>query len=475
MIGAKFAQRGGYFPQSFWHLYLHLDLQKKYENAGNKADATSFLRNVARAAYAAELIARPLGGAVIEVHGSTVHVALPAPVGDPSIVKDFAVGLHLALGSVFSERAKVEGWRMSADYGRTLIVQGEGVHGDDSLVSLGNAANRPAKLMGKELAKSTEEERKLKRSYLAVRSGEQGRVEYLNLAALALHADEKSSQGKRWAKLVRSEGVQVSGVRSGPQMIHSQAAPISPPGQSDSPSADDPNISFGWVVRADLDGFTKRVSECFDQPAELQKLANGFASIMEEAKNFTAERDEYVVQLPWAGDCLNVAVVYADNAAYEKALATGLVEFSTDCDKALASLAQQSNFGGWAQGVAGGLVHGGAHGNIFVGSVEFGERRFLVGAGSGFGRSNQAFVDIDPKAGEIAVFDEDYHWLDKKYREKFHQGTKSDGSASSLFWVAKCSGLIDARYLHLTQPAKTKLTVGPKKTVTHSARPHSHG
>src|SRR5438094_5342959 len=91
---AKAAGTGLRFtPQELAHIYVKLDFKHQYENAATTDDAKKFLRSVNRAAMAAHQIAEWYGGFLLEVQGSTLHVALPHRPGiTESAEKDSAIG-----------------------------------------------------------------------------------------------------------------------------------------------------------------------------------------------------------------------------------------------------------------------------------------------------------------------------------------------------------------------------------------------
>ena len=124
-------------PARFWHIYIKLEFQKKYENAETKSDGKSFIRNVMRAATAAEHVISSSDGIVVEVHGSVVHCILPDERASSSNVLGNCHSISDALHLIFNDSSKVEAWRMAADWGKTLLVRGRGIHNDDSYSFVG--------------------------------------------------------------------------------------------------------------------------------------------------------------------------------------------------------------------------------------------------------------------------------------------------------------------------------------------------
>ena len=169
------------------------------------------------------------------------------------------------------------------------------------------------------------------------------------------------------------------------------------------------------------------VEECFDNDQNLQVLAADFYAIMDAAARFTVLHKETLAQLPWAGDNYTAAAVFPEKLDYDSAMPRRPVELSLDFEKEMREAAADSGFGGWAHGVAGGDVHGNSAGNVYLAGIEIRDRRFLVGVGEGFGRSTQAFGDINPKAAEIVVYTPDWKRLDADYKKLFEPAVTRRG------------------------------------------------
>lgn len=455
-----------YSPDDLTHVYIKLDFKPQYENARTAEDAGGFLRSVARAGITAHRLAEQYGGVLMEVQGSLLHVAMPP--GAPGVRSgvSFAGDLHKAYSRVFDDRSsRVEGWRMTIDTGRTLVVAGTGVHGDESWVSLGSAANHPAKYLYAQL-ELPEQDRDLKRFYVGERDASTGRW---RTSALQSLSSVRTRDAEAIAEETRREVVQVRSY-SMREAVGEALGRVAPVG---TPTAEQPSVYFGWVMRADLDGFTKRVDACIHDDVKLRDLASEFYTIMNEAARFTALHRESLVQLPWAGDNFTAAAVFPNLPGYEQAAPRRLIELSLDFEKEMDGTAKVSGFGGWAHGVAGGEVHGNSRGNVFIGSVEVRGRRFLVGAGEGFGRSAQAFGDINPKAGDLVLYEPDWQRLDGSYQKVFSEKAVTRRfQNSTLFRSARVEALRKARAWKEAAPAAVKVTV-PTSVITVPTRPYA--
>lgn len=463
LVEARSAQEAFYFQKSLWHVYLKLKFEEKYEKASCKGDAKVFLGNVGRAGYISELVAKSHAGMVSEVQGSMIHIVLP----NSSDIRQFAGELHIELEKHLGN-TKVGSWVMSAQSGLTLLVDAPGIHGDNSIVSLGNAANSAAKHLYKQLAITNEESRELKQNHIAIYEGS---WRHLKLDDLVIITNSRTKERRILFEDVIK--VEAHSRKAAVLDIHAQAAPLENGG---SPSNDNPSAYFGWTMRADLDGFTKRVKDCRDDPQAMLELAQSFRSIMYVAKDFADKHESNLVQLPWAGDNFTAAVVFDKKDDYEEERPRGTVEFSLDFDDAMHEQTQELNLNGWAQAVGGDTAHGNANGNIYIGSVSFDDRRFLIATGIGVGYTLQAFVDVEIDVKEVAIYAEDYNKLTEYYKAQFSPVAKHDGSISTLFRKALLKDLERERKEHqslsddITQAASKSQHLNSSETFQHQTR-----
>ena len=461
------AGRNPFVPQALEHIYIKLTFKLQFESASTAEDARKFLRSIARAAMAAQGIGEQYEGILLEVQGSLLHVGLPL---EKRGSRAFVADLHAAYMVIFNDRGlPVDDWRMTVDGGNTLIVSAPSVHGDESYVSLGKSANRPAKHLYAQL-ELPEDRRDLKRFHVGIRDPRTDRWRHHKLDDLPTHLEEAKAIAQDARRI--EPALDFFEVFSEGRVVTARSAPISPSGTPGSPSAEKPHAYFGWVMRADLDGFTARVEECFDNDQKLQELAVQFFAVMDAAQEFAEGHAESLVQLPWAGDNFTAAAVFGSRHEYDEAIPKRLVELSLDFEKEMNEAADDGGFGGWAHGIAGGEVHGSSRGNIYLAGVEVGGRRFLVGAGEGFGRSAQAFGDVNPDAGELVVYESDYQRLDEDYKEKFEEATTRRGEQSTLYQSAEVRALLMVRAEEAAMAVSTTVTFtgGAKRRVP--VKPH---
>src|SRR5260370_3459370 len=132
------------------HFYSDLRLELELSASDHPLDASLYLRILQTYASVAEACGNQLGIQILEVQGERLHLlwelAAPSPNEGLKLI-DFSRAFHALASRRIAEEAP--GYRFSlrfaADYGRALIVRTAGRDFSDSVISLGDAANRPAK------------------------------------------------------------------------------------------------------------------------------------------------------------------------------------------------------------------------------------------------------------------------------------------------------------------------------------------
>jgi hypothetical protein len=193
---------------------------------------------------------------------------------------------------------------------------------------------------------------------------------------------------------------------------------------------------------------------------------------MDAAAAFVARHDETLAQLPWAGDNFTATAVFHTKGEYEIAIPNRLVELTLDFEKDMADAATDCGFGGWAHGVAGGDPQANAAGNIYLAGVEVDERRFLVGVGEGFGRSTQAFGDINPKANQVVVYTPDWTRLAEVYKNAFEPAVTVRGEQSTLYHTGAADGLRKNRLKQASITVSTPVTYSGGHVRNVPSRPY---
>jgi hypothetical protein len=423
----------------FWvgdlaHIYVEISLGLDLEGAESLANAQTAHGYIRKAADASFLVAEAFGGQVLEIHGRTLHLGLPysSHAEVESLIKGAAGLLHVLLKRAYGSGGP-RGWKMAADHDTTLTITSVGIHNDTSLVSLSPAANFPAKQLGKKAVSLWELGSKI-----------HGRWHCEDLdsisEAYASHSlAGNSNQGKNLLEEVmvkRARAVDL-GTFSSVRQVNCQAAPLG------SPTSKDLYSCYGYVLSMDLDGFTKRIADVANGTLEEQRqLAIDFYEIMEKAAEFAQNHPEWFIQFPFAGDNAIFAVTAEYLTDFSALKKVKPISIAVEWEEEMGDLGRQAGFGGWGQAAAGGETpHGNSKGNLHVGGIVIGERRFLVGIGPGMRFARQAFVHVDPSPSEVAMYRPNVAELHPRLRMEFSDCPTELAESSSYYKKADLGDL----------------------------------
>ena len=139
--GTRYTSTRGY------HFYGHLDLGLRLFAAEDERPAKKYLEILQAFTTVAERAGKEFGLVIFEVQGERIHLFLETEdgPGQRQNIIDFARVWNAGVNEVVKPKAGTDfkSFSMAADFGSTLVVLSAGE--DESIVSLGNAANRPAK------------------------------------------------------------------------------------------------------------------------------------------------------------------------------------------------------------------------------------------------------------------------------------------------------------------------------------------
>jgi hypothetical protein len=425
------------------HLYLELRLNvQELEGAESVEKAKQALEYIRKAADAAHLTCEVFEGQVLEIHGRTLHLGLL--YGTDEEVEDKMKGaaalLHVLLGRAYGSGGP-DGWKMAGAHAPTLTIESAGIHDDTSLVSLSPAANYPAKALGKGLVPLWNLGSEIKGKWgcdtlddLVLKYG-------TKVFAARAFPGKKSLVEEVMEK--RAKVVNFSSL-SEIRQINLSAVPVG--GNDSGPTVDNPFSCFGFVLSMDLDGFTRRVDVAArGTDADQLKLAEDFRHIMEDAASFARNHDESFIQFPFAGDNAIFAVTAASLSEFTVLKMVEPVAIAVEWEEAMGDQARIAGFGGWGQSAAaGGIPHGNSKGNLHVGGIILGERRFLVGIGPGMRYARQAFSHAEPGNDEQAMSSLDTGGLHPRLSREYSDCTSNNGGKSSYYRMAMLAGLAAA-------------------------------
>lgn len=418
-----------------YHIYGELNLTLKLTAATDAKDAARLLRILQEYALIAEACAAESSASLLEVQGERIHLLLPSKTVDAGSVSEmlgFAVAFTNAVYSRISKTAgkEFQGFKMSADHGRAILLA-SGSQPNGSIVSLGPAANAPAKELKKRGVAAHLRMRIEHYAYLVPTPGSQ---EWINVPVLnptkpvsdAASADLNERFVKKSADFI-GESLQIL-----PTVTYADADFL----RSFAGGTIGQAIKVqGFPLRADLDGFSKEVEAAFAAGNQgISTLVQRFLALMHYPAQFRQKMGK-TIDLPWAGDCATV-VVLPNGAGYDDAReflpVKAASEWHNQRSGVDASQRKWSDFVGkakWAVGIAGGDDHEGANGYVLVAPIAGRNRDFLVAAGWGIGRSLDA-QEADGVVGDDTIIHHvDYTALDSAHQSTFKQ-------LNSLFWIS---------------------------------------
>lgn len=415
---------------------------QELEGAESVEKAKQALEYIRKAADAAHLTCEVFEGQVLEIHGRTLHLGLLYGSDDEveAKLKGAAALLHVLLGRAYGSGGP-DGWKMAGAHAPTLTIESAGIHDDTSLVSLSPAANYPAKALGKGLVPLWNLGSSIKGKW-GCDSLDDLVVEY-GAKALAARAFPGRKALVEEVMEKRAKVVNFSSL-SEIRQVNLSAVPVG--GNGLEPTVDRPFSCFGFVLSMDLDGFTRRVDiAAHGTDADQLKLAEDFLEIMEDAAEFARKHPEWFIQFPFAGDNAIFGVTAPNISEFGVLKKRKPVEIAVEWESAMGEKARKAGFGGWGQAAAaGGIPHGNSKGNLHVGGIVLGARRFLVGIGPGMRYSRQAFVHVSPEMDEQAMSSLDTGDLHPQLAKEFSECGSNNGGTSAYYRKAKLGALAKA-------------------------------
>ena len=441
-------QGPNYSDTDGFHIYAYLRLRLRLTSAKNDLHAARLLEIIQLFAQLADDCGRVAGVEQLEVQGKRGHYLLLCKTNDGESLARL-LAFCVALARVVEERIKPLagddwiGFSMAADHGRAILIDSHLHDHSGSLISLGPAANAPAKKLNRRVVEggvadgrvavnmacfgrpSNPEARPVWTEYNLTepRMDLRQRTEELTEQMLAATANTALFFGQKHA--AHSRG-----------LVHFSANSADFVDVSDT-TFKEPRKVQGFAMRVDLDGFTAQVRAAFraNDDRVIMALVARFNEILTYPTQFKDRLDRPMILLPWAGDQANMILLpkpgetYADARSYlavEAARAWHRQEFDGLTTLA-ANGGQRRSWrellegARWVIGWAGGDHEGedNGHGYLLVANIRAGERGFLSVSGWGWGRALDAQEADYVRAEDTVLPNEDYHALDNLYQEGF--------------------------------------------------------
>lgn len=454
-----------------FHVYSDLDLRLVLAAAENENSAYINLQILQAYATAAEAIARSSGLRILEVQGQRVHLFRES--GEPrreaeQVVDACRVFHDLATKKIQEIRRTLPFTiRMAADYGRAILLRSVGEDVSESIVSLGNAANRPAKKLARDVTRE------------GVPAG------HLAFNEAALDADPSAPAVWRLINLAEEIPARKNLIEPLEEAANARYTEVAFGAMQELAQQFEPNPRnpvqiphkrHGFMFRADLDRFSPRVATAMSQGGDaLRALVKEFQTIMNYPAVFkeTLPESVSVLMFPWAGDCANLFLECDDYSLERTYLPNraainwhdqgrGLGGNGTDWRSLLHGCK-------WLVAIAGGDDHESEHGFILTGNIVADGRTFHVGAGWPWRRSLDAEQSSDTNPEDTVIHNEDHTALDAPLQVPY-----SDHPAHpSLFKIAPFNRLVKAQTSHERASEISMPAVVPGTAVKVSApRPY---
>ena len=402
-----------YAEATGWHIYTHLGWPVRISAAEIDKDAQAYLGLLQVYATLAERAGRSSGLHILEVQGKRLHLFLDAAHPLPDDLQRIVV-FGRVLQRLIDQyiRPQVDSSRLAftvaTDHGAAILVLSTNEDQSESLVSLGHAANTPAKKLNRGVTAGH-----LAFDKNVFNPGATGAIwEEINLEV----ADNASLKSKTELALANSRtDLDAALIENREAQLKTFAASFIPQPQR---SVQDPLVYQGFMFRADLDGFSERVRKAMAGTAQDKlRLVMEFTEIMQFPSEFKdrLEGKARVLPFPWAGDCANLLLV-PDDYDFARTFLPNLAATEWHAQRNQTNRARQpwSTYlaqNRWVVGVAGGDNGDSDHGRVLVGRVIANQRTYLVGGGWGWGRSDDAVQAEGVKAEETVITREDHQGL----------------------------------------------------------------
>jgi hypothetical protein len=439
-----------------FHVYAELKLNLDLIAAENSRDAFKCVELLEDFTAISNRCADLAGVRILEVQGDRIHFFFQATeVGFDNVAHLLAFSSALTR-TAYSQLKPAAGgdWRgfsMAADWGVSVFVPSN--FGGGSLISLGDAANQPAKKLG-----------------AGVSSGH---------LALPLQIGKKIPGGKRIGNWIEvnvetstaetqsffNEGLTEQMMRAAKEVLNKRQQPsvsrtFATDWNSSLPISSAPLRTRGMCLRADLDGFTKLVREAFDHGASaVAELVQQFTKILEFPKAFANDLGRPIIELPWAGDCCTLLI----RPAFQETLEEMRSVLPPEAGRKWHSLARQNSNQNnwpellkgskWALGFACGTKDEGGDGNAVITEFPASNRTFRVMVSWSSRRAKDAQEADGVKAEFVVVPEIDYRNLEELFKPSFSQ-------LNSLYRATTYEKLVDAREItkeHLAKSSPTKV------------------
>lgn len=263
-----------------WHFYARLRVDSELIKSEDASAENQLLEILNRYTNAAKAAISAFGdeAVLLEHQGELLHFHLSVSDHNIDKVRKFASILATIVKHNVIPENGVYGFSMSAQYGRSIILLVPSTYKEDSAysrVSLGPSANSPAKMV--------------------MRNGSKDDW------TLSWRKDDSGA----W----RKDAVEITGG----YRIVTESFFAKDASSIEETAKAAPVVKYGYMFRADQDGFTKKVKATFESNDErdIDCLVEEFLSFMTAVNDWIGAGVDSatIISLPWSGDCCNMLVV----------------------------------------------------------------------------------------------------------------------------------------------------------------------
>ncbi|MDF1741933.1 MAG: hypothetical protein P1U86_22420 [Verrucomicrobiales bacterium] len=420
-----------FIPIQAQHIYGLLRLNNELEQPQDSRRAIQLLEVYDLYCKSAEKAALNTGAQLIEMQGNLIHVVLPSAQANHRDVIAFCKAFDEGVNRRVRPKAgnNFRAFSMASYHGPAVIVRDE-AFGVISEVSLGIAANRPAKKL------------------LGTPSVPNGHV------AIPTHQVSGAAGRSSWTEFdLTNESSNTLG-----ENIHyfekvasafDSELPPAPSFDFEARSFDRgtnfassaPLQTYGFCLKSDMDGFSKKVEVAWSE-GSVEKLVFEFHSIMKAADAFTAGFNKPIIRIPWAGDCSTLIFPSETISEYNQARSVTPVRAASEWNDSVSLSEDYRSSVKWAHAAAGCDVGNSSNGNVIVARLDGQRREFPIAVGPGVKLARDGEQADGLNGGEMAIHrHDDLKRLDDVHRSKFHDFTNKSGQTNSNFKKASSADL----------------------------------
>lgn len=402
-----------YHDGTGYHIYTQLSLTNTLTNPTD-VKASEYLFEVIQ--KYADLVAcclKNTTGKIIEVQGERLHIFFPYELNYQT-ASDVATFCAAITNAVYDKKFRLgnthfKGFKICLDYGRAVILK-TGIDADDSLISLGPCANAPAKHLPDVQAEYTAFSTSIAKLIFSDVDGRKTWYEInlhdrkilptiiaqQSLDSILASASSFNPVYQAGRFTVSAGGSFVPGNNLLPQAVFVQ----------------------GLFMRADLDGFTLRVKNAFDN-GNVTELIQDFCQVIKYGDDFINKAARPIIRVPWAGDCANMVVLPKSTERIKDTKffypAMGAHDWLSRYDGKIPEPYQNT---AWLVSICAGNSSTG-NCQILVAPVETDGHKFLFAAGWSVGRSLDAQEQDGLRPDESVISKEDYDDMEITYKEHY--------------------------------------------------------